>query len=237
MIPRIIDRLLLSAPGAVGAYYDGYKTYRWGDPYLRLIASLADKSRLAVDVGAHLGHYTFFMRRHAAGCVAFECNPALIAHLRRRFGHSVDIRPDAVSDREGATVLRIPRSDTGRGLGRATIETSNMLEDFSGVDIVNVHMVRLDDVIERPVGLIKIDVEGHEMAVLRGAAGILERDKPNLVVEVEERHAPGSVAATFAFLDGLGYRGFYLRDDALVPVVQKDLEGAGLWNYVFRHAG
>ena len=236
VIPGFIDRVLADAPGEVGAYYNAYKTYRWGDPYLRLIASLADRSRLAVDVGAHLGDYTFFMRRHAAGCVAFECNPALVAHLRRRFGQSVDIRPDAVSDQKGATVLRIPRSDAGKGLGRATIEANNTLDDFSGVDIVNVQTVRLDDAIDRPVGLIKVDVEGHEMAVLHGAERILQRDKPNLVLEIEERHAPGCVAAAFAFLGGLGYRGFYLRDGALVPVLPKDLEGDGLWNYVFQHA-
>jgi hypothetical protein len=87
VIPRIIDRVLSDAPGAVGAYYNAYKSYRWGDPYIHLIASLADRSQVAVDVGAHLGDYTFFMRRHAAGCIAFECNPALVAHLRRRLGN------------------------------------------------------------------------------------------------------------------------------------------------------
>src|SRR3984885_4727896 len=127
MIPRRVDRMLSDAPGSLGAYYHAYKAYRWGDPYLRLIYALADRSRLAVDVGAHLGDYTFFMRRHAAGCIAFECNPALVAHLRRRFGQSVDIRSDAVSDQQGETVLRIPRSDAGKGLGRATIETNNTL--------------------------------------------------------------------------------------------------------------
>ena len=237
MIPRIIDRVLSDAPGAVGVYYNAYKSYRWGDPYIHLIASLADRSRVAVDVGAHLGDYTFFMRRHAVGCIAFECNPALVTHLRRRFGQSVDIRPDAVSDHDGAAVLRIPRSDTGMGLGRATIEKANALNDFSGVDVVNVHTVRLDDVIEGPVGLIKVDVEGHEMAVLRGARLLLQRDKPNLLVELEERHAPGCVAAAFGLLGGLGYRGYYLRDGELVPVPPKDLTGDGLWNYVFRHAG
>lgn len=235
MIPDIIDRVLSDAPGAVGAYYNAYKTYRWGDPYLRLIGSLADPSRLAIDVGAHLGDYTFFMRRHAAGCVAFECNPTLVAHLRRRFGRSVDIRPDAVSDQDGLTVLRIPRSAAGKGLGRATIEANNTLDNFSEVDVVDVRTVKLDDAIDRPVGLIKVDVEGHEMAVLRGAERILQRDKPNLVLEIEERHAPGCVAAAFKFLGELGYRGFFLHGGALVPVLPQNLIGEGLWNYVFQH--
>ena len=101
MIPRRIDRMLSDAPGSLGAYYHAYKAYRWGDPYLHLVYTLADRSRLAVDVGAHLGDYTFFMRRYSAGCVAFECDPVLVSHLRRRFGQTVEIKPDAVSDRNG----------------------------------------------------------------------------------------------------------------------------------------
>lgn len=235
MIPPFIDRALSSMPGAVGAYYNAYKTYRWGDPYLRIIGAISDRSRLSVDVGAHLGDYTFFMRRHAAACLAFECNPALVAHLKRRFGRSVDIRPDAASDHEGTTTLRIPKSSVGKGLGRATIEANNALADFADVDVLSVHTVRLDDVVNRPVGLIKIDVEGHELAVLQGARRILAQDKPNLIVEIEERHAPGCVAAVFEFLSGFGYRGFFLRDGGLVPVPTDTPVGDGLWNYVFKH--
>jgi FkbM family methyltransferase len=226
--------VLSDAPGEIGAYYNAYKTYRWGDPYLRLIASLADRSKLAIDVGAHLGDYTFFMRRHAARCVAFECNPALVDHLRRRFKQSVDIRAEAVSDQIGKTTLRIPHSDTGKGLGRATIETNNALNEFSRFDIVQVDTIRLDDVIDRPVGLIKIDVEGHEMAVLRGATRILKSNKPNLLIEIEERHSPGCVTAAFEFLGSLGYHAFHIRDGRLASVSPEDMAGEGLWNYVFK---
>jgi FkbM family methyltransferase len=231
MIPRLLDRALADAPGTIGSYYNAYKAYRWGDPYIRLIASLADRGRLAVDVGAHLGDYTFFMRRHAAGCVAFECNPALVAHLRRLFGRSVDIRPDAVSDQAGTTVLRIP-TEEATGLGRATIEASNPLAGFSSFSAVPVRTVRLDDAVKQPVGLLKIDVEGHEMAVLRGATRILERDRPNLIIELEDRHAPGCVAEAFAFLFALGYRATCLRNGQLVAV-QPGGPTDGLWNYVF----
>jgi len=237
MIPRVLDRMLLDAPGAVGAYYSAYKTYRWGDPYVRLIASLADPTRLAIDVGAHLGDYTFFMRRHSAGCIAFECNPELAKHLRRRFGQSVDIRPDAVSDTEGMAELRIPQSDAGTGLGRATIEARNQLSGFSDFNLVTVHTVRLDDVIDRPVGLIKVDVEGHEMAVLRGATRILKLDRPNLILELEDRHAPGCVTAAFEFLSGFGYGGAYLQGGTLVQIQPSGPFGEGLWNYVFQYVG
>ena len=222
-------------PGTIGACYNAYKAYRWGDPYIRLVATLADPRRLSIDVGAHLGDYIFFMRRHSAGCVAFECNPRLTAHLRRLYGTSIDLRADAVSDKTGTAVLRIPVEEA-TGLGRATIDPNNPLaRDFDAFNEVPVHTVRLDDVIDRPVGLIKVDVEGHEMAVLHGAACILERDRPNLIVELEERHAPGCVAEAFAFLGRFGYRGSVLRDGRLVPVAPGDPD-EGLWNYVFRAA-
>jgi hypothetical protein len=75
------------------------------------------------------------------------------------------------------------------------------------------------------------------MAVLRGAERILRQDRPNLILELEERHVRGCVAATFDFLEGLGYRGFVLEQDELVAVQPARLASAGLWNYVFRHPG
>ena len=74
------------------------------------------------------------------------------------------------------------------------------------------------------------------MAVLRGAAGILQRDRPNLILELEERHAPGCVAAAFAFLAGFGYNGACLRDGALVAIQPANASTDGLWNFVFRPA-
>lgn len=236
MIPRSIDRVLSAFPGAIGAHYCGYKAYRWGEPYLRLVSLLADRSRLSVDIGAHEGDYTYFMRRYSAGCIAYECNPRLARLLRRRFGRSVDIRSDAVSDHAGFAELRIPRSSAGENPGRATIEKGNPLAgDFVEIERVRVPTVRLDDVIHRPVGLIKIDVEGHEMAVLRGAEGILERDRPNLIVELEDRHVPGIVAKAFGHLARFGYQPTCLQDGRLIPAPADHAARLGLWNYVFTH--
>jgi len=53
------------------------------------------------------------------------------------------------------------------------------------------------------VSLLKIDVEGMEMDVLRGAAGLLEKDRPQLVIELA---TPAERAQAEAFLAGLGYR-------------------------------
>ena len=97
MIPRSIDRILSAFPGAIGAHYCGYKAYRWGDPYLRLVSLLADRSRLSVDIGAHEGDYAYFMRRHSAGCIAYECNPRLVlAALQGQNASDTALAPDAM---------------------------------------------------------------------------------------------------------------------------------------------
>ena len=53
---------------------------------------------------------------------------------------------------------------------------------------VAVRCRRLDDFGLEPVGVIKIDAEGHELTVLQGARALIERDRPSFLIEAEERH-------------------------------------------------
>jgi hypothetical protein len=72
------------------------------------------------------------------------------------------------------------------------------------------------------VGFVKIDVEGHEVAVLEGGLNTLKREMPNLMIEIEERHAPGSLDRVSTLLGSIGYSGFYLDRKQLHPIVQFD---------------
>lgn len=235
MIPRFINDVLSENRGAIGAWYNAYREYRWGDPCLRQISSLADRNRVALDVGANVGTYSFFMRRYARKCIAYECNPNLVKLLRERFGQSIDIRAKAVSDQCGEIKFRIPRSHVGHGTGRATIEANNKLEgDFDGIDEMAVQRVTLDSDVDQPVGLIKIDVEGHEIAVLRGAQSIIERDRPTLIVELEDRHNPGCVDRAFHLLSEYNYRSMCLRNGKLTDIDSKNSEPKNdIINYIF----
>jgi hypothetical protein len=68
------------------------------------------------------------------------------------------------------------------------------------------------------VGFVKIDVEGHEEAVLRGAQMTLARDMPNIIIEIEERHAPGATTAVPEFLRTIGYSGYYIDESQIVDI-------------------
>jgi hypothetical protein len=66
------------------------------------------------------------------------------------------------------------------------------------------------------VTFIKIDVDGHEVSVLRGAAGTITRDRPRLLIEVEQRIQP--VGNVIGLLDSWGYRGWVLAGRSWAPL-------------------
>jgi hypothetical protein len=73
----------------------------------------------------------------------------------------------------------------------------------------------LDEYDFRDVAFIKIDVEGHEEAVLKGAQRTLATNRPSLLIEIEERHNTGSIERVAKMLGALGYREYFLLDDEL----------------------
>ncbi len=128
---------------------------------------LADPGELAVDVGANIGVMTSVLA-HRVGLggevIAVEPHPATSERLavnveRWRDAGTITVVRRAISDRSGTTWLRNPTPDVGtatlRGGGEAVAEVACVsLDELLGV---------------RSVGVLKLDVEGHEEAVLRGA--------------------------------------------------------------------
>jgi hypothetical protein len=72
------------------------------------------------------------------------------------------------------------------------------------------------------IGFVKIDVEGHELAALRGAAATIENSLPNFLIEAEERHRKGAVASVRMFLSQYGYDGLFHFDGKLLPLQDFD---------------
>jgi hypothetical protein len=68
------------------------------------------------------------------------------------------------------------------------------------------------------VSFIKIDVEGHEEAVIAGAAETLALNRPAVLVESEHRHNPGAPRRLSDLMDDQGYGGFFLREGQLLKL-------------------
>ena len=95
-------------------------------------------------------------------------------------------------------------------LGAATIHKNNLLINKEFITC-KVKTERLDDLLaSKNIGFIKIDVEGHEKNVLMGGENLIKKNKPILLVEIEERHSKEKVEDTINFINNLGYKSYFL---------------------------
>jgi FkbM family methyltransferase len=191
--------------------------YLNGEPELRLVSRLCDPARNAVDIGANIGVYTYFLRRHARHVFAFEPNPELAALLRLKFPSRVTVIQAAVSDRSGTAVFHVPVV-----AGKSAHELGSLEASDAAAKKLEVPMVRLDDNDCGDVGFLKIDVERHDQAVLRGAAETIRRCLPNILIEVTPLLYGKPLREVFAPLTGLGYRAYFSFAGQYLPFERFD---------------
>jgi FkbM family methyltransferase len=191
-----------------------------GEPELRLVPRLLGSSGILIDIGANAGIYSAVAIRNGRKVVAFEPVPEEAERLRRLIKSLGVVNQVALSDHIGSADLHIPYLKGKDVTTRSTLE--------KGIDPemphrhINVEVATLDSFHLDNVALVKIDVEGHEAAVLRGSAETLNRSRPNLLVEVEEPRAPGSVATVCSILRSFGYLGYWLDRGVLRSIDQFD---------------
>jgi FkbM family methyltransferase len=179
-----------------------------------------------LDVGAHVGQYALLAAAATgpSGQVhAFEPNPAaflrLIANLKLNNYENLHAHQVALSDASGDADLYLPSNNN---LGEASL-----LKFSKGLDTRTVQCVTLDEWAEavslERLDLIKLDVQGLEPKVITGAKRVLERFRPTLVCEFEERWLRGVGSSTPEFkrqLANLDYEPFRITGDGLKPVAE-----------------
>src|SRR5262249_1196930 len=143
--------------------------------------------------------------------IAVEPQPELAGWIERnvqanRLESNVRVLCAAAGDHHGRATLYVPEDGT---------ELASLHQDWvrgRPHARVEVLLVRLDEVVLRAVELVKIDVEQHELPALRGLSGELERNRPDLLVELvgSERHRE-EVASWLA--GAYGYDAYYIAED------------------------
>ena len=141
----------------------------------------------SIDVGANKGILTYLLSRLSSRTVAYEANPKLFHKLNLALGNVVDLRSNAVSNKNGILSFYVPVSDDQREL--PNIGSLKPNSNFSHAEY-SVEAVRLDSENIDDVGFIKIDVEGTELDIIEGALTLIDRDRPVLMVEINDKHTP-----------------------------------------------
>lgn len=194
-----------------------------------LVIGLVPPGRNAVDVGANRGIYAYWMAKRAVMVDAFEPQPALARYIRGARLGNVHVHETALSDHAGTAELLIPDDD---GLARIACADpgdaiSATAEATLGVTTrLQVTTRTLDSFHLRDVGFLKIDAEGHELAVLHGAHEMIATSRPVVFVESEARHAPGAPTNIIELMrERHGYRtAAFVCRWALVDIEEFDLQ-------------
>jgi len=193
-----------------------------------VVDRIVSKGDAVVDVGANWGLYTARLARLVgpSGQVdAFEPHPAHAATLDRlaRRRPQVAIHKMGLADAPGTAALHVP---VVRGREVTALSSLTAPAGIPDQRRIEVRIGRLDDELEgrRPPSFVKCDVEGLELAVLRGGERTLTATRPTLLVEIEQRHQEGPIGDTFAYLTGLGYEGHYFTAEGLAPLERFDVE-------------
>jgi len=198
-------------------YFQWHLFFNHADPVLDVLCHLARSSRFAVDAGANVGVYSVLMAlAMAEGAVhAFEPGPEtyerLVLHTHLNRAKNVTPIQRALGDQPGRLALTdSSQGDSGKASLRAQPQGSMVAE--VEVTTLDAHMESLG---LTALDLLKIDVEGHEPALLRGAQHALKA-QPWLVLEFSPQWYDDADLAVFRDLEEMGY-GFFEIDGP--PVV------------------
>lgn len=182
---------------------------------LQLLPFLVKRGDVVIDIGGNRGQYAYALWRLGSKVEVFEPNP-LCARILMAWASSKDsvtVHPVGLSDKAGEAVLHIPvdefgnEHDASASLGE---EISTNTRDEK-VQLSFLDSFRFDKVI-----FVKIDVEGHEYNVLQGGANFFYRQRPTILIEIEQRHNNRPMDEIFGLIQSWGYRGFFLKGRSLV---------------------
>jgi FkbM family methyltransferase len=183
---------------------------KWQEIEEELLPIMVDPMREAVDVGANVGRYAVALSRIARRVYAYEPDKELADFLAKAAPANVIVFAQALSDGEGLRPLRIPVNNGVPSVALASIDDNAKEDRDREYEIRMVQTSMLDRLADRDIGFVKIDVEGHELKVLAGARNLIERQRPVVLVEVEERRSVGSLASVTRFFEDFGYAGFFV---------------------------
>ena len=187
---------------------------------------LAEPGELAIDVGANIGYMTSVLAARVSsspgGSVwSFEAHPDIFSELKFNVDNwqeklktvKFSIKNIAVSEQKGKVQLQVPDAfKNNRGLSSVisvaeVTDKSIILESCS-----------LDDLFleSREIGVMKLDVEGHELQVLKGAKQLFQQKKIRDCVFEEHREYPTPVTS---FFEEMGYKIFRIQRSLFKPIL------------------
>ena len=204
---------------------DGY------EKEIKVLSELVHKESDAIDVGVYRGVYSYELARLSNHTHSFEANPVICKYLKKYLTQIIDnitLYDCALSNHNGKAKLRIPirrktifkdQFEEKYHAGLSTIHDQNTFDMYSEFDEFTVTTKKIDDIkFTNRIGFIKIDVEGHELKIIDGAKVTIKKHKPNLLIEIEEKHSKEKLNTSINYIKGLDYNAYIYKNNKLIKI-------------------
>lgn len=186
------------------------------EPELVWIKEYLQNDAVIFDIGANVGTflYQFENKLNHRNIFAFEPNKKLNIRLKRLFP-SMNISSVALSDENTTAKFKVPIIKGKMVASRGTLNTSYKEKGEENSYTETVEVVKLDDWTKSKkiskIDFIKIDVEGNEMKTLFGGKETIQKFKPTLMVEMEQRHHEQPIWNEISEVENWGFESHYLN--------------------------
>ncbi len=178
-----------------------------------IICSLPNSSKLiALDVGANIGNHSIFFSKHFSKVYSFEPNERifdLMSHNAKYLAEKSNIVP--MNFGLGNANGSVPFHYEPGNLGGGRVLDSYQHPMGAAKEILIRKIDDITDLIDQRVGLIKLDTEGYEKKVLEGAIGIIKRDRPLILFEVQKEEIELGTCSAMEFLKKQDYKFYTIR--------------------------
>lgn len=205
IIRKFLNILLLLTPDnlKINLYFLIYFFDENKENELFNLKSLIFKKGIALDVGCNIGLYSYALskQKKILKVYSFEPNKNITKFLKKNDNNKIEIINIALSNKNKKNKLITPIFKNILLDGWASVENKIKLnKKFNSFTEVNVKCKRLDDFKLKNVTFIKIDVEGHELKLLRGAVDFFKLNKPSCLIEIKKNNFL-KVAKFFKLID------------------------------------
>lgn len=175
--------------------------------FLRPVSSIF-KTTTALDIGANIGNHSLYFSSIFSKVIAFEPSSIIyrLLEINTESTENVKIEKLALGSHESDSILYSNSSNYG---------SSSIIEDHELFQIQeNIKIKPLDDLDfgTNSISLIKIDVEGFEIEVLKGSTKTIKIHQPLIILEQWEKEFVDNTSLSIRFLSDMGYR-FVWTDD------------------------
>jgi len=170
------------------------------------------RDKVALDIGANIGNHSIFFAKKFKKVYSFEPNPVTYEVLKINSNYAAEYKNVipvnfGLSDIEGSLPFCINPSNIG---GSSIIdENSPQIKHSTQINVMTLD--EFSELKDASVALIKIDVEGHELRVLKGAKTTILREMPAILFEQGAAEITEGSSSVIRYLDEIGYEFFEIK--------------------------